>query len=529
MKRIYLTLIILLLAMSGMAYLYFSRLNRENIYNDLSLRAATARSGLIFCIHNDKSIFGILKGQDLFERLLGEEKFAGLRMLKDMVIANPAVNTLIANRDIFISFSGTKKREINYLISTQLNAAQEKPALTSALQSAGIKVTEATGVMKLTLNDSTVFYLGLEKKLLLLSGKEELVRSALNVKSEAEADEFIKFIKLNNKLGKNSVGNLFIDYNKIPPLIRSIIPGSLYGNTAIFNHQDSFAALNYNFSRERLFFSGTTKINAADSYLNLYTSSAPQKNTIDNLLPATTANFRLYNIPDYRSWHKSLNDWFKLHKEEQKVKKTIENTDQTFRLNTDGIFPKYFKDQLITFQLRSAENLGAIQLSNGDKVKQLLIDISTDDTDDIQQFKVADLLYCYFGEPFKKFSKPYYTIIDNYMVFANTASTLQDFLRLYRNNELLVSRPDYIDLYSQISNIASVTFYVNHKNSADMIRKNVYVPYYRHFMADKGLGKFSSLIYQLNGDKNNFQTNLLINTLADTENISITDSLSIIK
>jgi len=48
MKRIYLTLIILLAAMSGMAYLYFSRLNRESTYNEVSLHAATANSGWCF-------------------------------------------------------------------------------------------------------------------------------------------------------------------------------------------------------------------------------------------------------------------------------------------------------------------------------------------------------------------------------------------------------------------------------------------------------------------------------------------------
>jgi hypothetical protein len=529
MKRIYLTLIILLLAMSGMAYLYFSRLNRENAYNEISLHAATANSGLVFCIHNDKSIFDILKGQDLFERLLGEVKFKELIRLKELAASNPALNVLMANRDVFISFSGGKNREINYLLCTQVNDEQQKPVLSAALQSAGIKVTETAGIMKLSLNDSTVFYLGLEKNLVLLSAREELVRSGLNVRSSADSDEFIKFIKVNHKLGKNSVGNLFIDYNKIPPLIKSIIPGSLYGNTAIFKQQDSFAALNYNFSRERLFFSGTTKINGAGNYLNLFAALPPRKNTIDNLLPVTTASFRLYNIPDYKAWRKSLKDWLKLRKEDRKVQKTIESTVHTYRLDPEGIFPKYFKDQLITFQLRSAENLGAINLSNGDKVKQLLIDISTDYNEDIQQFKVSDLLYCYFGEPFKTFSRPYYTIIDNHLIFANTPSTLQDFLSFYRSNELLVSSPDYINLYAQISNTASVTFYVNHKNSADMIRKHVFTPYYRHFMAEKGLGKFSSLIYQLNGDKTSFQTNLLVNTLAETKDNSITDSLSIIK
>jgi len=528
MKRIYLTLMILVLAMTGMAYLYFSRLNRESTYNEISLYAATANSGLVFCVHNDRSIFEILKGQDLFAKLLGADKFSRLSLLKELVISNASVNNLIANRDVFISFSGGKNKGIDYLISTQLNDEKEKPLLSTALQSEGIKITRAEGMMKLTLNDSTTFYMAMEKNLVLLSNQPELVKSALTVNPSKSPHEFISYIKSNNKLSKNSVGNLFIDFNKIPALIKSILPGNLNGNLSIFNQQHSFAALNYNFSRERLFFSGNTRLNSPGNYLNLFAATAPRKNTIDNLLPENTANFRLYAIPDYGNWRKSLNSWFDLHKEGRKVKATIAGTENTYHLNAEEIFPRYFKDQLITFQLKSAANLGAINLSNGDKVKQLLIDISEDYDQDIKLLKVPGLLYCYFGEPLKKFGKPYYTIIDNYMIFAGQPGTLQTFLQSYRKNDLLVNTPDYINLYSQISNVAGVTFYVNHKNSKDLVRTQVYIPFYRHYLSKEGLGKFSSLIYQLNGDKGAFQTNFLINTLAQEENQAVTDSLSVI-
>jgi hypothetical protein len=529
MKQIYLTLVILVLVLTGMAYLYFSRLNKESTYNEISLYAATANSGLIFCVHNDRSIFEILKGQDLFPRLLGAEKFNRLSLLKELVISNASVNKLIANRDIFISFPGGKNNDIDYLISTQLNEEEESPLLAGALQSGGIKVTKADGITKLTLNDSTIFYLGMEKNLVLLSNQPHLVKTALAVNPSKSSKEFINYIKLNHKLGKNSVGSLFIDFNKIPALVKSILPGNLSGNSAIFNHQNSFAALNYNFSRERLFFSGNTRVNGADNYLNLFANTPPQKNSIDNLLPENTANFRLYAIPDYPIWRKSLKGWFDLHKEGSRVKASIESTDKIYHLNAEEIFPKYFKDQMITFQLKTSANLGAINLSNGDKVKQLLIDISEEYDQDIKLLKIPGLLFCYFGEPLKKFSKPYYTIIDNYMVFANQPSTLQAFLQAYRGNELLVSSPDYINLYAQISDSASVTFYVNHKNSLDLMRNSIYTSYYRHFSSKKGLGKFSSLIYQLNGDKGTFQSNFLINTLEEIDNQPVTDSLSIIK
>ncbi|MGY0041386.1 DUF3352 domain-containing protein [Pedobacter sp. NJ-S-72] len=161
--------------------------------------------------------------------------------------------------------------------------------------------------------------------------------------------------------------------------------------------------------------------------------------------------------------------------------------------------------------------MAAINLTNGDKVKQLLLDMSDDYSQDIKRFKKSGLLYCYFGEPFKSLSRPYYTIIDNYMVFSNQPGALQSFLNDYHNNKLLINTPDYINVYSQISKTANITYYVNRKNSEYLVRKTIYTPYYNHFIKKQGLEQFTSLVYQLSGDKGGFQTNLLIkHTMPET-------------
>lgn len=512
MRKIYFTLIILLAAMIAMAYVYFTKLNKENSYHEISLYAATANSALVFSLQNDKSVFEILKGQDLFEKLSGKTKFNQLSLLKTKLNTLPALNNLVNGSDIFISFSAGKNKEIDYLISTQFNQTQDNPSLLETLKTNGIGLTPEQGLTKLSLNDSTSFYLGIENNLILLSSTAEPVKTVLHLLKEKKSQDFVTYIKSHHKHSKNSLGNLFIDFSRLPELLKSILPGALNGNTDVFARQQAFASLNYNFSKERLFFNGSTKVNDSKSYLNLFASQIAQKNTIDNLLPENTANFRLYNIPDYTSWHKALNNWFVLYKEDKKVKKIIQDTEKEYHLNADQIFPKYFKDQLITFQLKTGENLAAINLSNGDQVKQLLLDLSGDYNEDIKVLKKAGLLYSYFGEPFRKFSKPYYLIADNYMVFSNQPSSLKDFLTAYRNNKLLISTTDYINLYSQISNNSNITYYVNHKNADELIRKTIYLPYYRHFNAENGLQQFNSFVYQLSGDQGDFQTTLLINT-----------------
>lgn len=523
MKKIYITLIILTIAMLGMAYLYFSRLNRETSYNEISLHAAAANAGLIFCVENDKSIFEILKGQDFFEKLTGKEKFSQLMQLRELLTAKPALNNLIAHKNIFIGFTAGKSKEIDYLISTQLNNEEDKPLFMESIKAAGIKTDPVAGqVSKLTLNDSTLFYLKIEKNLILLSNTATTIETAVTTAKQQETAAFASFIKSSTKLSKNSLGHLYIDFNRLPMLIKSILPGKLSGNLSVLANQNSFSALNYNFSKERVFFNGATSVNDPKNYLSLFAGLEPQRNSIDNILPASTANFRLFSIPSYKIWKASLDKWFVLHKEEARVQHILSRTNNTYRLKADDIFPVYFKNQLICFQLASGENIGAINLSNGDKVKQLLLDISENNDQEIRRLKVEGLLYCYFGEPLKHFGSPYYTIIDNYMIFSNQAGSLRNFLSSYQGNHLLINTPDYISLYDQISANANVTIYANRENSSVMARNSFYTTYYKHFISGNGIGNFSSFIYQLSGDKGNFQTNFLINTLYKIDDDNLT-------
>ncbi|WP_449436981.1 hypothetical protein [Pedobacter steynii] len=147
---------------------------------------------------------------------------------------------------------------------------------------------------------------------------------------------------------------------------------------------------------------------------------------------------------------KKLQNWFTAKKESNRTSSILKNVSQKYHIDANQIFPKYFKDQLITFQLSTTEKIGAINLSNGEKVDQLLLDLSTDYGDGIKLLKEDDLLYVYFGEPFKKFKRPYYIIIDNYMVFANNASTIQSFLNNYKNNRLFINKESYANSVNQL-------------------------------------------------------------------------------
>jgi hypothetical protein len=509
MKRIYITLGVLLLGMIAMAYLYFSNLNTETNANDLSLNAVASNSSIVFSFENDKSFYEILSGQELFQHILGESKAKNFRSLRENLLSQHEINTAIDGQKVYVGVLGGEGNQVDYLISVQLKSGSEPQKIVNGLNSQKVKINKIGEIYQLTFTDSTSCFVGIKDALVVISNAPKVVQNILNGQNLTDPS-FANYIKSNSRYNKNTLANLYINFNKVPAFLKSVLNSNINGELNIFNKQNSFAALSYNFSKENLLFNGNTDVNDLTSYYKLFTTVPEQKIVIDNILPQKTANYTIYTINDYKSWFENLTPWFEKRKTSENIPKNVKSINQKYRLDLNQIFPKYFKNQFVTFQLSSGEKFGAIALVNGEKVNQLLLDLSADYAPDIKIFKEANIAYSFFGEPFKKFERPFYTIIDNYMVMANNASSIQVFLSRYRNNELLIQDEDYISFRDQLSSSATISFYVNNKNSNDIFERNLKLPYYKQYQSKTGFKEFDAFCYQLSGDNGKFLSNLLL-------------------
>lgn len=515
MKKIIVSIIVLLTAIVTMAYLYFSNLSTAQQTSDTGLRAAAASSALIFSFENEKGITDILKEQSLFSEILGSEKYQQLRSLKHHLLRLPTVRQALQNQNIHIGFVPGDQQEIDLICFTQLGNQINARQIIHSLRSSGIGIKTLTGITKITLADSSTFYLAIREKMIVISSSRPQVEIALSKSLNDSADTFMEYIQLGNRFNKNSLARLYINFKNLPPLLNKVVSGQLNGALSSLNNQDSYAALTYNYSNNKVLLTGTTTAVSPNNYYNLFSEQEPKKISIQNIFPYNTASYSIFAVDNYPVWRQKLTGWFASRKEDQKVTQLLSNINAKYHLNLEDTFPKYFKDQLMTLQLSTTEKIGAINLTNGDKLTQLLIDLSGEYNDEIKVLKESGILYAFFGQPFEGFKRPFYVILDNYMVFANHPSTLEVFLNDYKKNALLINNNNYINTSNQLPGNSSICFYVDHANSEAIFRKNIYPSFYRHLQAEEGLGKYASFTYQLSGDNGKFQTNILINKEPD--------------
>jgi hypothetical protein len=520
MKKIVILTSALFLGVALMAYFYFSRLGIENNAKDLALQSATNNAALIFSFQNDKGFYNIMEGQQLIQQVLGQDKINLLNQLKKSIIDDNALNKYIKDQQVYISVLPDTNKTLNFLITIQISPENDIKKFYDQLKSKKAISQNSKDIYSIKLNDSLAVFMGVQSQVITVSTSLKLIKDASIRLTE---NPFTEFIKENNHQIKNMLAHVYINFNQAPLLLKSIIAGNINGEIAVFDKQNSYAILNYNFSKEKILFNGNTQLKDPGNYLKLFENTPAQNTTIQNILPDNTANYVLYAFDDYSKWLTKLNTWQQQNKTAEQAITVIKNIKDQYRVDLNTVFPAYTKNQFITFQLSTTEKLGAIALSNGEKVRQLLLDVSADYNEDIKLFKSTDILFSYFGEPFKKFGRPYYTIIDNNLIVANNASTIQVFLNNYKNNRLLIQTPQYLDAVNQISNTSNVSYYINTKNSAALFRDNIQQPFYRHLRADSGLKSFDTFCYQMSADRDKFITNLLLNKYLKPE---IPDSLS---
>ncbi|RZK21264.1 MAG: hypothetical protein EOO86_01770 [Pedobacter sp.] len=521
MKKIIIIIITLLLGIILMTYLYFSKLGSENNAKDLALQCATNNAALVISFQNDKGFYEIIKAQNLIQQVLGEEKTGLLSKLKDVVINDNGLNSYIKDQRIYISILPDSNKTLNFLLTVQIKPEEDLNKLNKLIKSKKYISLVKKDLYHIKLNDSVSAYANVKDRVITLSTSLKLINDAAIRLTE---NPFTDYIKENNGTTKSALAQIYVNFNQAPLLLKNVLAENINGNISFLNKQNSFASLNYNFSKERILFNGNTTLKNENDYLKLFEKSIAQSTTIQNILPENTASYTLYAINDYSSWHKDFIAQQTKLNGVKKIESIINNVKNEYRTDLNSIFPVYTKNEFTIFQLKTAEKLAAIQLSNGEKVKQLLFDVSTDYNDEIKIFKSSNVLYSYYGEPFKNFSRPYYCIIDNYLIVANYASTLQSFLNSYKSNKLLIQNAEYLDAMNQISSTSNVTFYVGLKNSNSILRDNLLSKYYQHFRADSGLKSFDTFCYQMVADKDKFITNTLLNKYIQQ---TIPDSLSI--
>ncbi|MBC7744150.1 MAG: hypothetical protein H7096_03525 [Flavobacterium sp.] len=512
MNKIILTTSLLLVAVFTVAYLYFLNISAESRNIDKTLSLVPYDGALVFKIKNDKGIYDIFSDYKLFNAITGQQKQQEIAALRSIFFNSKLIFEQTLGQNIFLTFHPEADSvSLLWLMplpkNLSLNEFNKYVLLNKEIVLNGLDPKKPVNEVFIKSTKRT-FYLHINEGFLAASYSKKLLEKALDITLPKISGRLVEEINRSNNQNENSPATIFINYRSGIPFLSHFFKDNLSGNFSLLNNFNGIATLNMNFKSDALMFNGITSTDTLrKNYINLFVKQKSVKNILKRLVPANTSNFISYGVSNYLVFHRDLKQLLKLRKDLDQLNNTLQKIRNESGIDPDRDVKKLWSNEFISFQLSTQEKYGAIQLKNGRQMQFLMEPLSTEHSDNIRHISYAGLFYYYFGDGFKQFNRPFYTIIDNQMIISNSANSIRRYLNGY-SKSLLFETEGFIHFDQLVADQSNISIFIHNKNSGSNI-ESLLKPSYASTFKNKnyGLKDFYGLSYQWSSDGDRLFTN----------------------
>ncbi|WP_026899308.1 DUF3352 domain-containing protein [Daejeonella oryzae] len=516
MNKIIIYISILVIAVFSVAYLYFSNLNIGSKNNDKALSLIPQSAALIFSFTNDKSFYEIFKEYELFDAITGTKNKVEFAALKEGLLDSRTLRLITSGQTLFLSFHPQKSDSIATLWTMPLLKEVSREDFIQALnqnKKISSKWFDLNGIQFTEINILSInkpFYLFMNKGVATGSFSQKLLLETINNKVPKIEADFIEEINSGSLKSSNSPANVFLNLGGSKEFLLAFLrQKKTNGNFNLLNNLSGFSTLNMNYKSDALMFDGITVTDTLkSSYLNLFLHQQPVSNPITRIVPENTAYFLAFGISDYRVFAKDLKEFHRKENQLSKLNEQISLITKETGIQPNRDIQKYWGNEFIFFQLSNREKLGAVKLSNGRQMNFFLQSLSSEYSENIWRLNYSGILYNYFGEPFKSFESPFYSIIDNYLIVSNSPGSIQRFLNNYNSENLLYKTSKFQEFNRLVSDKSNMLLFIHSQNSKDNFNSLLKRSYTKTLNdKDHGFKNFYGVSYQWSSDGNRFFTN----------------------
>ncbi|MCJ8208928.1 hypothetical protein MUY27_04355 [Mucilaginibacter sp. RS28] len=520
MKQIIAT-IFLLAAAAAVTVVYFKSIHNPATPTEL-MRYIPADAALVAEFNNDDIFYEAYSGNPILANVAGASKTEELKALYTQVLQNAAYKDAFENERIYLSLHPSDAEQTDLLVTTAFKETFKEQDLVNAKAFSGKQLKiEGKPVYQLHINGiQRPFYLfSPQKQVLSGSFSEEVLKDAIH-HDPKNADK--NFATVSEQQHNNALSILYVNFAQLQPLFKQWYKAA---NPELFRPLrllSAKAALSLNYKTDAFMFNGTTSIDEGKplSYLNLFTRQKPIVNHLKDIFPAATAYSMSFAVSDSKRFTADLADWLSKSKADGNKQRLFQQIKQETGIDIQREFNTYLSKEFAAVTTRFDEKLAIIEVTNGQLLFPALMNISNMADGQIGQFKYAKLPFYLLGDAFSIFNRPYFTIINNYLILANSASELRTYTDIYNNQRFLSRTESYNDFNNLLSEQSNAAFYINFKNSRFLFRRDLKKPFYESFNDDhSGLKNFYAASFQLIAADRDFYTNFSMQLAAkDTVN-----------
>ena len=404
---------------------------------------------------------------------------------------NKKLFDLLGSKKIIISAHPISKRNWDHLFIVDLKKTAKLLQFTSLLKKIfkeDYRITERIHkeikIIEL-FNKKTreTCYLSVINNNLIISYTHTIIEASINQLNEPTIGRDLKFIEINQKLRDNKVIRFFVQYNYIDEFAQILVNSSEKWITDLSNNL-VFSGFDIDLiNGEKIVAKGYTNTNDKSfSYLQALQNSGLGKQDIARVAPQRTSLYFSLSFDSFSTFYKNFQE---VEKENPKRFKEIQEAtlkvEKLLEIDIQKHFISWIDDEVALLKLEpmsDAKNNDfavVLKVNNKTKAKQNL-DFILKQIKKKTPVKFKEIYYkgypinfmsikgffkLFLNGYFKKLDKPYFTIIDDYVIFSNHPNTLKYIITDYLENNTLKKSVNYNEFKKNFNSESNLFVYIN--------------------------------------------------------------------
>ena len=373
--------------------------------------------------------------------------------------------------------------------------------------------------------------------------KNQLIASYTHTLVEASIDQYqepilgrdLSFLEVNQKVGYEDLFRLYLQYGFLDDYYRRF---SDKPTEWIKNASESFLYSGFSFDLTKnstISANGYTNISFEnENYLEALQKSGTAKRTIPKIAPKRTALYVSYGFDSFDKFYENFVAVQKANNSEQFLayESGIEKVERFLRIDVKENFVSWIGDEIALLQIKSEiskgkNDLALVLKTNGIENTKTHLDFVVKQIKKKTPVKFKAVTYkeheiiflsikgffkILLGQRFKEFDKPYFTIIDDFVVFSNNPNTLKTIIDGFVSKETLASSNDFRAFDKKFKSESSLFAYSN----VPVLYDNLYALADTNTKAQLSENKdfiicFPQIGFQLTPQDNLFESTFVVN------------------
>ena len=463
-------------------------------------------------------------------------------LLDSLIKGNTTMDMLFSNRQLLVSAHMISGNDYDFLFVVNMKQASKvlfvKDYIKSIISEFGYSMSkrnyEGSEIIELT-NDKTleVLYITFIDNLFVGSYSPILVEKSIKQKDKNNWTKNKEFQSVSSEISSRKLFNFYFNYSLLPKYMSVYLPEENDLVNAI-SQSIQFSAFNVNFEDERLSMSGYTNLpDSVSSYLKSLINVAPGKANGYKIASDKTALYLSMCFENFDDFYKNLTEEFSKENSNnyENYSDAVKKVEKFFKINMHDVFFNWIGNEISFIKLKPIANAKEddicilIQAKDIDDAKKgmglmasqvkkrspLKFEEITYKNYKINYLDIKGFFKTFFGKLFGKLTKPYFTYIDDYVIFSNSPSTLMHMIDDYQNGKTLAKNNEFAMFKDNFENKSNITIFIR------MPEMYSHLFYYSNAEKRKGIHdnkdlilSFSKVGLQLISSGKIFKTNIVI-------------------